>query len=260
MLQSSWRRSLVVVVGACMVSSCAQHSGGTQAGSTAAASSSGQASTVTAVRMPEPSAGLQARLPTFRDVDLDYQRYDAAAPVLPEDYPAKRYDAPKLLQRFVAIANGPRISRAGIEREFGIRFVQLPNGQSPAYRGVARGRYPLGDSLSEYRDDPGDGEWRSFNLSMVGYSPDTSDRRADERSIKTCVLVGDLYRALGQSGWQRIEPNKGTHYWYRVFYRRLVNGRSRMVEPYPPTPTGNDCVLSLYVGEELESEGKTVKK
>lgn len=183
--------------------------------------------------------------------DFEYGRYDAAAPELPDDYPAKHYTTEQLLKRFVEIAEGPELSREEIEREFGLRFVKLF--ERAEYDGVARGRYPLGNDLSRYSDyRMGKDSGRIFiSLHLRDRILGANGKQPTWSKPALCVSVTDFYKALN-SGWRRVERGHGSHYPFNVYFLRLIDGKTREVMPSPAARSAHECIQSFNLVYDSE--------
>jgi hypothetical protein len=116
-------------------------------------------------------------------------RYDAANPVLPSDYPARRYSEADLIRRLIALAERDSVSLADVEDEFGIRFVD----------GFARGQPPLGTGLSSASGSPG---LRGLILSFANRQTKREFLQGAPRRRVTCVNAAALARAFLASGWR----------------------------------------------------------
>lgn len=178
-------------------------------------------------------------------VGFEYAFYDAAAPEVPKDYPAKHYTADVLLRRFVEISQGPELSREEFEREFGIRFVKLF--ERGEYRGVARGQFPLGNELSRYSDyRMGKSSGRVFvSLDLRNRTVGTGGGPLGGNEPGVCVRGMDFHKALGTS-WKVTSQGTNSHYPRNVSFLKAIDGRIREVRPSPPADSSAiDCIHSL---------------
>ena len=177
--------------------------------------------------------------------DFEYDRYDAAAPQLPADYSAKHYTAEELLKRLVMIAEGPELSREDLEAEFGLRFVKVRDGQHDGW--VARGRYPLGNALSEYSDYRRGNRHGSVFLSLkLRDRTNKSGQPPQWNSPKLCVSVTSFYAGLS-AAWRRIETARGSHHPLSIYFTREVAGELRTVQVAPPSRGRHSCLETFLI-------------
>jgi hypothetical protein len=171
-------------------------------------------------------------------------RYDAANPVLPSDYPARRYSEADLIRSLVALAEKDGLSSADVEHEFGMRFVD----------GFARGQPPLGTRLSSAS---GSRVLRSLNLSFVNRQTRSEFIEGAPRRRVTCINAAALARAFRASGWRLAVVRRYGHSGGDEHtLAKTVAGTERriVIDPFPHDDDASrsgacvDFVHHLFVG------------
>lgn len=149
--------------------------------------------------------------------------YNDHALALPEVFPAKEYTADQMMERLLQIAEGPELSREQLEKEFGIRFVREPRGESY----VARGRKPLGSRLSSYS-----GFWPAAFITLHFDGRPTPAKEEQEHSL--CLDAKKMVQAL-EKGWRPLTKNQSLDGRgnLEISYIKTLGGHVREVYIYP---------------------------
>lgn len=176
------------------------------------------------------------------EFEPNYRKHDAEAPPPPAEYPARSYTADTLLNRLVEIANGPELGRAELEREFGLHFVKLFD--APRFRGIARGRHPLGNALStysEYNEPQGRSVIIFLDLRDRTLRPDSSVRWSRP---KLCLEETELLAQLGD-GWRR--ELESVPHGVRIRHWREAAGRRRTLTLDPDPVRQDKCLRTFWL-------------